>query len=118
MQRATPEELYWHIGKAIHMLRTSRKPKMSQQALAHAVGISRASIANIERGHHRVQIHVLYEIALALEVEPHDLLLHINQTEFENRLPADVTKGLNAKERIAVGRLLDRGQKGETNERR
>ena len=98
------------------MLRTRRKPKMSQHALAEAVGISRASITNIERGHHRVQIHVLFDISTALEVEPHDLLPHINHTEFENRLPADVTKELNAKERIAVGRLLEGGKKGEANE--
>jgi DNA-binding XRE family transcriptional regulator len=47
--------------------------KLSQQELADAVGLSRASVVNVERGRHRVQIHLLYEIARVLGVEPQDL---------------------------------------------
>lgn len=86
---------------------------MSQQALAEAVGISRASIANIERGLHRVQIHILYEIAAALDVAPHDLLPHPNRSQAESRIPADIAKELDLKERIGVDRLLrDRNDGG------
>jgi transcriptional regulator with XRE-family HTH domain len=75
--------------------------------LAEAAKISRASIANIERGHHRVQIHVLYEIAAALGVEAHDLLPHATRANAARRLPADVSKKLDPAEQVAVGRLLD-----------
>jgi transcriptional regulator with XRE-family HTH domain len=85
---------------------------MSQQTLAEAVGISRASIANIERGHHRVQLHVLYDIAMALEVELHDLLPHPDHQVVQ--LPEDVKKELNPRERAAVDRLIRSGTTGVT----
>ena len=113
MKQATPATLYHEIGRAISVLRTRRTPKMSQLALAQAVGLSRASIANIERGLHRVQIHILYDIATVLDVAPHDLLPYPNRSRAEHRLPADMAKELNPKERLAVGRLLgDRNEGG------
>ncbi len=108
--------LYREIGRAIRRLRAKRKPRMSQQALAGEIGVSRASVANMERGHHRIQIHVLYEIASVLEVEPHDLLPHPSRAHNESRLPADVTKALSPKEREAVGRLLRNRDEGDSYE--
>src|SRR5438876_310531 len=99
------DALYHEIGRAIFQLRSRRNPKMSQKTLAEVVGVSRASIANIERGHHRVQLHLLYDIATALDSEPHDLLPHSDRGQTTN-LPLDVSKKLTPKERAAVGRLL------------
>src|SRR5688572_18663563 len=99
--------VYRDVGHAIQRLRRGLRPKLSQQALAEAVKISRASITNIERGHHRVQIHVLYEIAAALGVEARDLLPQANRSSLARRLPADVSKKLDPTEQAAVGRLLD-----------
>ncbi len=99
-------ELYQEIGRAIQRARRQRNPKMSQQKLADAVGISRASIANIERGHHRVQLHMLYDLAIALDLEPHDLMPHPDRQDFPTTLPQDVQKELNPRERAAVDRLL------------
>jgi transcriptional regulator with XRE-family HTH domain len=107
--------LYQEIGRAIYQLRNQRSPRMSQKALADTVGVSRASIANIERGHHRVQLHVLYDIATALDVEPHDLLPHSERGQSTN-LPDDVSKELSPKERAAVDRLLRSGKKRETSD--
>lgn len=106
------DALYREIGQAIVLLRTRQKPKMSQKSLADAVGISRASIANIERGHHRVQLHVLYDIAVALEVEPHDLLPH--NASRVTHLPEDVQKELTPRERTAVDRLIRSATSGVT----
>jgi len=114
MRGSSAAVLYQQIGKAIQALRKQHKPKMSQQVLAEAIGVSRASIANIERGYHHVQIHVLYDLSVALEVEPHDLLPHPNNNTVESNLPADVTKELNPKERVAVGRLLQDRHQGES----
>src|SRR5258707_6534000 len=47
---------------------------MSQAALAKAVGLSRTSITNIERGRQPVNIHTLYAMADILGVEIGDLL--------------------------------------------
>src|SRR2546423_15605173 len=112
MQGSGVDALYREIGRAVSHLRSRRNPKMSQQTLAEAVGVSRASIANIERGHHRVQLHVLYDIATALDVEPHDLLPHPERAQATN-LPTDVSAKLTQKERIAVDRLLRSGTQRE-----
>jgi transcriptional regulator with XRE-family HTH domain len=109
--------LYLEIGRVIKQFRLRRAPKMSQQGLADAVGMSRASIANIERGLHRVQLHVLYDIATALDVEPHDLLPHQDQQQQSTRVPKDVREDLSAKEQAAVDRLLRSGKtQAKTNE--
>lgn len=114
MQDPSIDTLYREIGRVIYQLRgNQRNPKMSQKALAEAVGISRASIANIERGHHRVQLHVLYDIATVLDVEPHDLMPHLDRQDRATHLPEDIKKELNPRERAAVDRLLRPSQRGE-----
>jgi len=99
-------ELYKQIGKVILRHRTGHKPPMSQQKLADAVGLSRASIVNIERGRHRIQIHVLYDIAIALGVDPPALLPRSGAGELAPPLPANFKKELNEKELIAVEHML------------
>jgi len=47
---------------------------MSQEAFAKAVGLSRTSITNIERGRQPVSLHTLYFMADILGVGPADLL--------------------------------------------
>jgi transcriptional regulator with XRE-family HTH domain len=47
---------------------------MSQEAFARAVGFSRTSITNIERGRQPISLHTLYFMADILGVEPADLL--------------------------------------------
>lgn len=81
-------------------------PPLSQEGLAQQVGMSRVSIANIERGHHRVQLHVLYQIASTLGAEPHDLLPHMDNTSSDAALPPSLTESLSERERAAVARLL------------
>ncbi len=99
-------ELYRRVGENIQQLRKRLAPPLSQEALAQQVGMSRVSIANIERGHHRVQLHVLYQIARTLGVEPHDLLPHLDNTVSDPALPPSLIESLSEKERAAVARLL------------
>lgn len=117
MQSAKPSAIYKNVGQAISRLRKKRKPKMSQQLLAAAVGVSRASIANIEQGRHRIQLHVLYDIAAALDFEPHDLLPHLQGGRPTQALPEDISNKLRSpKEASAVSRLIA-GGKGEAHEK-
>ena len=108
--------LYKDVGKAILRLRKKAKPKMSQQTLASAAGVSRASIANIEQGRHRIQLHVLFDIAAALDVEPVHLLPHSQANRLAQPLPMSISKKLNTRgEALAVSRLLA-GRKDATDD--
>jgi transcriptional regulator with XRE-family HTH domain len=47
---------------------------MTQDTLARKIGMTRSSVANLEAGRQRIPLHLLYEIASALRVEPRELL--------------------------------------------
>jgi transcriptional regulator with XRE-family HTH domain len=67
-----PEPIYQQIGGIIRALR--RRADKAQDALAGQLGISRATLANIETGRQRILVHQLYAIANALGVKLGDLL--------------------------------------------
>lgn len=66
--------LYKLIGARIKSAREAHRPRMSQDALAGKIGLTRASIVNIEAGRQKAPIHVVWTIAEALRVEPEGLL--------------------------------------------
>ena len=67
--------LYEIIGENIRRLREQQPAgKMTQGALADAVGLERTSISNIEKGTQKVSVITLYQIAEALNVTLVDLL--------------------------------------------
>lgn len=66
--------MYKNLGSRIRSLRKSLG--WTQDRLAKAVGISRASLANIEAGRQQVLVHHLFTLAQALNLEsPAQLLL-------------------------------------------
>jgi transcriptional regulator with XRE-family HTH domain len=79
-------DLYIAFGQAVA---ASRQGRMTQLQLARAAGISRASVANIERGEQRVYIHHMLAIANSLEVTVQDLLP--SATAFLPYAPAKVS---------------------------
>jgi transcriptional regulator with XRE-family HTH domain len=97
------------------MLRRSRDPRLNQQDLADAARISRSSMVNIERGRHRIQIHVLYAIARAFGVEAGELLPRGIPGSPASVLPSSFAKQLTKKELASVGRLLG-DRKGDPHE--
>ena len=64
---------YRHVGARIAAVRDGER-KLTQEALASLVSLSRTSIANIERGRQQLLLHHFYQIAKALTVDPTDLL--------------------------------------------
>lgn len=64
--------LYKRLGATIKVQR--RALGLTQQQLAKQLGISRASLANVETGRQRVLVHQLYEFAGRLNVNVQELL--------------------------------------------
>ncbi len=75
------EFLYQAVGEKIRHVRERSRPKLSQAQLATRLGVSRASIVNIEAGRQHAPLHVLWQIAgilgteLALLIPQRDELL-------------------------------------------
>jgi transcriptional regulator with XRE-family HTH domain len=66
------EQIYEMLGRSIASRR--KTSGISQQALADSLGLSRASIANIERGKQAVQLHLIFKIAAVLRVDVLELI--------------------------------------------
>ncbi len=64
--------LYRMIGDRIREAR--ERKDMRQPTLAAKLGLSRVSIVNIEKGRQRAPIHVLWQIAEELGIEPASLV--------------------------------------------
>ena len=60
------EELYRELGRRIRLARERNSEGLSQDALAKQLGISRASVVNIEAGRQRAPLHLLWQIAQLL----------------------------------------------------
>lgn len=100
------DRIYQQIGIAIRSRR--KKLSMTQQQLAAHLGISRASLANIEVGRQKVFVHHLYTLAAALRLKPDELLplpTAFAQDEDWTRLP--LPEGLKPEQRSQVAHLVE-----------
>lgn len=104
-----PQDIYTKVGNNIRRYR--RAMPRTQQQVAQQVGLSRASLANIESGHQWVRLHHLYAIAEALDLDsPTALLPAPNPTPPSAAVPSDLPlpkEGLTDKQRLEVLRLLN-----------
>lgn len=57
------------------LINARKGKRMTQEQLAEAVGITRAYLANIERGKHAPSLRVAFEIARVLDRKLEDLFL-------------------------------------------
>lgn len=89
------EYFYEEFGRRLRAAR--RKAKLTQEELAARVGMSRPSLANVERGNQRVALHQFAELAAAVGAAPIDLLParagladRLGRAASMAKLPADV----------------------------
>jgi len=104
---------YRKLGESVKKYREKRLG-ITQEALGKIVGLSRTSIANIESGRQRVQVHMLSQIAQALSVEPSRLI-----PEFlpdYRQLPENVSSKLRPEEMQIVASILDTIKEESPNE--
>jgi transcriptional regulator with XRE-family HTH domain len=69
--------LYKEIGKNIKKARLLKN--LTQQELSDFINITRASIANIERGNQKITFLTLYQIADSLDISPKLLIPEIKE---------------------------------------
>jgi len=79
------DELYRILGARIKLIRVQRG--LSQNQLAAAVGLSRASMSNVENGRQRLLAHNLVAIGQALAVDPAIFLGQEDLPQFTAQLP-------------------------------
>jgi transcriptional regulator with XRE-family HTH domain len=65
----TKDALYQVVGRNIRDARERSVKKLSQEKLAQRLGVSRASVVNIEAGRQHAPLHILWQIAEALDTE-------------------------------------------------
>jgi transcriptional regulator with XRE-family HTH domain len=107
-------EFYKQVGERI---RSRRGKNLSQEALASAIGLTRTSISNIEKGRQKMLLHTFADIADALKVDAVSLL-PAARTSAAEPVGADTLAKLPENERAyiesAIGIKL---QEKETNGR-
>ena len=74
MDEAVDDALFKVLGERIRAARERRPEKLSQAALATRLGVSRASIVNIESGRQHASLPLLWRLTRALEIELADLM--------------------------------------------
>lgn len=74
METADEEALYRAVGERIRQARVSQPEKLSQAALAERLGVSRASVVNIEAGRQHAPLHLLWKVAQHLHLELSSLI--------------------------------------------
>ncbi|MBV9215318.1 MAG: helix-turn-helix transcriptional regulator [Acidobacteria bacterium] len=67
-----PVDLYPKVGQKVKEIRDIQG--VSQEVLATRLGVTRASISNLERGKQRIYLHTLFELGSALETDISELL--------------------------------------------
>lgn len=101
----TESELYEELGRLVRQHR--ERLGMSQEKLAEAIELSRASVANIETGRQRIPLHHLYRLGRALKVEAGALLPRAKRpvAGVMDR-PINASVNLNEREEADVARVL------------
>jgi transcriptional regulator with XRE-family HTH domain len=102
------ERFYRAAGLQIQQ---ARKGRMTQAQLARASSLTRTSITNIEKGRQKIFLHTLFDIALALGVEPTTLLPQEKQMESRNQA-AELPNDLKEKDRALIQRAIKIIKKG------
>ena len=91
MSSVNEDRFYSEFGNRVQ--RARRKLKLTQEALASLVGLTRTSIVNIEKGRQKVLCHTLVALSRSLKVKCEDLLpIPSDGVELEDLLrvaPAD-----------------------------
>lgn len=96
--------LYQELGRRI----VESRGGMTQKELAEKVHMSRASIANIERGNQAVSLHNLYAIATALGIQDLRALLPVSPGASSKLVEVKSSDQISARERAMANEFINR----------
>lgn len=108
----TIRAVYREFGRRVRQGRG--QSQLTQDMLAHQIGLSRTSVTNIESGRQAVLLHQVYDIAKALDTTAHALLpddepaAPILPTPVDENVPEGVRRFLD--EELAVAARKGRKQ--------
>ena len=88
------DEIYATLGRRVRTRRDELR--LTQADLSTRIGLSRASIANIEGGRQAVLLHQLLALAEALAISPIDLVPSMQPASNPPDLPEEVMKFMQA----------------------
>lgn len=98
------DPVYKEFGNRLREARESAE--LRQETIAERVGLSRASIANIEAARQRFPFHIAYALAEAVNVPLTDLLPPERPTHEESPIPERLLRSVEEPEREWVRSLL------------
>ena len=104
LARMGTADIYPLIGEAIKSRR--KHLSLTQDKLAAALQISRASLANIEAGRQKVLVHHLYDIADALQLDIKDLLVELPKVPAPTEQDVPLPPGLDDRQKLQILRLF------------
>ena len=104
------ELLYTEIGKTIKQFRENAN--RTQEELAKAIGVSRASIANYENSKQAIYISDLYKIADALGINVVDILPALKEIKSKSQPESllDQAKNLTATEKKQIKEFIEKAE--------
>jgi len=97
-------KLYKNIGWKLAAKR--RAQQLTQQQLADQVGMSRASIANIERGEQSIMVHMLFAIAECLKLKDVSELLPMPNVTKDGQLRLTGSDDFTETERDQIDEIV------------
>ena len=96
------------------LVRQARKDRFTQTELGRRVGLSRASIANIETGRQRVPLHMIDVFARELQVDPCALLP--KDIPSQDPVPADQLARVHPEVQHTLTRFVTRAREERRND--
>lgn len=108
-------ELYSQFGQLVR--RHRERLGLNQAEIGQAIGLTRASIANIETGRQRIPLHHLYSLARALKVDVHALLPTAGSVPRVANREIQSSVELSAREHDDVARVVGSIEVGTTRRR-
>ncbi len=113
MNKISEDMLYGYVGTALANARKLAKPSISQQYVAEQLGLTRASISNLERGVQKAPLSLIYKYCAFLDldvsrvfpsiedIQSESIKRDVSKLDIDTELPSGVAKVLRTAQKAA-----------------